>query len=60
MGIRAISSTGNLKFTIKGGIDLEKELPSGIISINNKTSIKNNTNSHDPLINTGISKIILL
>ena len=42
---RAISSTGNLKFTVKGGIDLEKELPSGIISISNKTSIKNNTNS---------------
>jgi hypothetical protein len=42
---RAISATGNLKFTVKGGIDLEKELPSGIISISNKTSIKNNTNS---------------
>lgn len=54
---RAISSTGNLRFVVKGGIDLEKELPSGIISINNKTSIKNNTNSLFYSTNTGRIKL---
>jgi hypothetical protein len=42
---RSISSSGTLRFVVKGGIDLEKELPSGTISFNNKTGLKNNTNS---------------
>jgi len=41
---RGISSTGTLKFTKKTSVDLDKELPAGIISIVNKISIKNNTN----------------
>jgi len=42
---RAISASGTLKFTVKGGIDLDKELPAGSITIMNKITLKNNTNS---------------
>ena len=36
---RGISSSGNLQFTIKSSVDLEKELPGGRISILNKTTL---------------------
>ena len=41
---RGISSTGTLKFTKKTSVDLDKELPAGVVTITNKLSIKNNTN----------------
>ena len=54
---RAISSSGTIRFIVKGGIDLEKELPSGTISFNNKTTIKNNTNSLFYSLNIGRIKL---
>ncbi len=42
---RAISASGTLLFKVKGGVDLDKELPAGAISIQNKLTMKNNTNS---------------
>lgn len=54
---RAISSSGTIRFVVKGGIDLEKELPSGTISFNNKTTIKNNTNSLFYSLNIGRIKL---
>lgn len=54
---RAISASGTLKFVVKGGIDLDKELPSGTISIQNKLTLKNNTNSLFYATNTGGVKL---
>jgi len=55
---RNISATGNLKLTVKPGIDLEKELKGGRISFNNKNGLKNKTNSLDYSLNLGQDKII--
>lgn len=54
---RAISSSGTLKFVVKGGIDLDKELPAGALSITNKITLKNNTNSLFYSTNTGKIKL---
>jgi hypothetical protein len=42
---RAISATGTLRLTKKGGLDLDKELPSGVVVFANRTLLKNKTNS---------------
>ncbi len=57
---RGISSTGNLKLTIKPGIDLESELQGGKITFNNKQLLKNKTNSLDYSLNLGQDKLTFL
>ena len=42
---RNISSTGNLKLTVKPGIDLEKELKGSRVTFMNRNGLKNKTNS---------------
>jgi hypothetical protein len=54
---RAISSSGTLRFTIKSNIELEKEVPGGKITFNNKLNIKNKTNSLDYSFNIGTEKV---
>lgn len=54
---RAISSTGNLKLSIKSGIDLQTELVGGRLTIINKSLIKNNTNGLFYSINLGQDRI---
>lgn len=50
---RAVSATGTLKLTLKPGVDLEKEIAGARITIFNKTTIKNKTNSLFYSINIG-------
>jgi len=54
---RNISATGNLRLTIKPGIDLDKELQGGKITFLNRSLIKNKTNSLDYSLNIGQDKI---
>jgi hypothetical protein len=54
---RNISATGNLKLTVKPGIDLEKELQGSKITFLNKTLLRNKTNSLDYSLNLGQDKI---
>ena len=54
---RNISSTGNLKLTVKPGIDLEKELKGGRVTFMNRNVLKNKTNSLDYSLNLGQDKI---
>jgi len=54
---RAISSTGNLKLIVKSGIDLESELPGGRFTINNRTTLRNNTNGLFYSLNLGQDKV---
>lgn len=54
---RGISSSGSLKFTLKTNVDLEKDIPGSRITINNRTNIKNKTNSLDYSLNLGTEKI---
>ena len=54
---RGISSSGNLQFTIKSSVDLEKELPGGRISILNKTTLLNKTNSLNYTLDLGVEKM---
>jgi len=42
---RSISATGTLKFTLKQGIEIDKKIKGSTITINNRTVIKNKTNS---------------
>jgi hypothetical protein len=42
---RSISASGTLRFVVKGGVDLDRELPSGAITLTNRLTLKNNTNS---------------
>ena len=57
---RAISATGNLKLIVKSGIDLESELPGGRFTINNRTTLRNNTNSLFYSVNLGQDKVTYL
>ncbi len=50
---RSISASGTLRFKIKSTTDLEKDIPGGRISIDNKTAIKNKTNGLDYIIDLG-------
>ncbi len=54
---RSISATGTLKFTLKSNIDLEKELPGGRITFNNRMAIKNKTNGLEYAFNIGNEKV---
>jgi len=54
---RGISSTGTLKFTLKPNVDLDKELPGGRVTFNNRMSIKNKTNSLEYAFNIGNQKV---
>jgi hypothetical protein len=54
---RNISSTGNLRLTVKPGIDLEKELQGGKVTFLNKSLLKNKTNSLDYSLNIGQDKV---
>ena len=54
---RAISATGTLKFTLKTNIDLDKEIPGGRITIDNKTLIKNSTNGLNYIFTLGVEKV---
>jgi hypothetical protein len=54
---RGISSSGNLKFTVKSSVDLEKDLPGGRITILNKTTLLNKTNSLNYTLNLGVDKM---
>jgi len=42
---RAISATGTLKFTLKPGLDISKEIKDSIVVINDQLVLKNKTNS---------------
>jgi len=42
---RSISATGTLKFTLKQGIDIDKKIKDSTITLNERTVIKNKTNS---------------
>ena len=54
---RGISATGTLKFTLKSNVDLDKELPGGRITFNNRMGIKNKTNSLEYAFNIGNQKV---
>lgn len=54
---RAISASGTLKFTLKSNTDLERDIPGGRITINNKTLMRNNTNSLEYSVNIGVERV---
>ena len=54
---RSISATGTIKFTLKSNVDLEKELPGGRITFNNRMAIKNKTNGLEYAFNIGNEKV---
>ena len=54
---RSISATGTLKFTLKSNVDLDKELPGGRITFNNRMGIKNSTNGLEYAFNIGSEKV---
>ena len=54
---RGISASGNLKFTVKSSVDLEKDLPGGRITILNKTTLLNKTSSLNYTLNLGVDKM---
>jgi hypothetical protein len=56
---RAISATGTLRLSVKGGVDLEKELPSGVVIFPNRLLMKNNTNALFYSSNVGKDKLEL-
>lgn len=53
---RALSATGNLKLTVKAGIDLSSELPGGRVTFLNRSLMKNITNGLNYSLNLGIDK----
>ena len=54
---RGISATGTLRFSLKSTTDIEKDIPGGRITINNKVLMRNNTNSLNYSTNIGIERI---
>ena len=54
---RGISATGTLKFSLKSTTDIDKDIPGGRITINNKILMRNNTNSLEYSVNIGVEKI---
>ena len=54
---RAISATGNLKLTVKPGVELERELKGGKITFNNRFLLKNKTNGIEYSFNLGQEKV---
>ena len=57
---RGSSATGNLKLTVKSGIDLEKELKGGRVTFNNRVLLKNKTNSLEYSLYLGQEKVTYL
>ena len=57
---RGISATGNLKLTVKSGIDLEKELKGGRVTFSNRVLLKNKTNSLEYSLYLGQEKVTYL
>ena len=53
---RAISATGALRFTVKPEVDLEKEVTNGQITIANRMTMKNSTNSLFYSLNLGTAR----
>ena len=54
---RSISATGNLKLTVKAGIELETELKGKKITFFNRNQLKNKTNGLDYSLNLGQEKV---
>ena len=54
---RAISATGNLKLTVKPGVELERELKGGKITFNNRFLLKNKTTGIEYSFNLGQEKV---
>ncbi len=54
---RSISATGTLKFTLKSNVDIDKELPGGRITFNNRMGIKNKTNGLEYAFNIGGERV---
>jgi hypothetical protein len=54
---RAISATGNLKLTVKSGVELERDLKGGKITFNNRFLLKNKTNGIEYSFNLGQEKV---
>jgi hypothetical protein len=54
---RNISATGNLKLTVKPGVELEKELKGGKVTFYNRNALKNKTNGLEYALNIGQDKI---
>jgi len=54
---RAISATGTLRLSLKSTSDLEKDIPGSRITFNNRTQLKNNTNSLDYSLNLGTDTV---
>lgn len=54
---RGISATGTLKFSLKSTTDIDKDIPGGRVTINNKILMRNNTNSLDYSVNIGVEKV---
>ena len=50
---RSISATGTLKLSLKSDSNVDSDIPGGRITINNRTQLKNSTNSLDYSINIG-------
>jgi len=55
---RAISATGTLKFILKQGIDISKEIKDSTLSIKNGLRMKNNTNSLKYSVNINTEEMI--
>lgn len=55
---RAISATGTLRLKVKSTSNVEKDIPGGRITINNKTRIRNKTNGLDYSIDLGGMDVI--
>lgn len=53
---RSISATGTVKLTLKTNTDLEKDIPGGRITINNRYGLKNKTNGLEYSLNIGSEK----
>ena len=54
---RSISATGTLKFTIKTSTDIREEIPGSKITLTNRQTLKNKTNSLLYSLNLGSDKI---
>jgi len=55
---RSISATGTLKFKLKAGVDINKEIKDSVVIIQNGTVIKNKTNSLKYVTNLNTDKNI--
>jgi len=54
---RSISATGTLMISVKTDSDLQRDLPGGRISLNNRSAIKNKTNGLEYALNLGTDRL---